>query len=357
MKKIILCSFAMLCLCFNSNSQDRSLIKDTIKLISYEFTKVKNDVLNDSKFLKTVKTDCDGDIISSTSDAFNDFGDLCYSQDPANNFNLTCLNENSEIIWQLDNAPYMETFVAVRINNQNNYLLSIIPEIEDIPNQTSFYVLDIEQGVIIDTVYCEKDIYNVYIEADNSIVFVEDFDNHAYFYHVDHFHSFTDFVEILPHHEVEDTIGSVLNTDIFGQLLTFDSDNQNCEVNLTNGIITLKKDFNNIIESELLLSCTVSDKFQSQDISINILKEMSLNETQHIVSFYPNPASNTIRIFQTNTTFSMLQIFDVSGKLLVEKKLTENEEILDVSTFSNGVYFFNFSVNEVSEMQKIIINR
>lgn len=80
---------------------------------------------------------------------------------------------------------------------------------------------------------------------------------------------------------------------------------------------------------------------------------LSINQ-QNIMSntivAYPNPTSNTINISNryTNNSNKTLEVFDISGKKVIEQKISDNNEIinLDVSDLSSGIYIYK--INGVS---------
>ena len=51
----------------------------------------------------------------------------------------------------------------------------------------------------------------------------------------------------------------------------------------------------------------------------------------------PNPTKGTLLIFNTGKIFGIAKIFDLSGKILLEKSLTK-EMSFELGTFTPGVY-------------------
>lgn len=72
---------------------------------------------------------------------------------------------------------------------------------------------------------------------------------------------------------------------------------------------------------------------------------------------YPNPASSTITIKRNITSPYQLTIFDVSGRLMKEMKITESQMQIDLreENFARGVYVFNFSNDKSTICKKVII--
>lgn len=62
-------------------------------------------------------------------------------------------------------------------------------------------------------------------------------------------------------------------------------------------------------------------------------------------SLYPNPSKNSITISSSDASFAkQIQIFDVSGKLLISKEVSQNKtNTIDATSLSIGVYIVNVS--------------
>lgn len=76
------------------------------------------------------------------------------------------------------------------------------------------------------------------------------------------------------------------------------------------------------------------------------------------ISIFPNPANSNL--FISNNTYLSLDnalIYDVSGRLLLQKDISEfnKTKTIDVSSFSNGLYFINISSSEGSTTKRFIV--
>ena len=70
-----------------------------------------------------------------------------------------------------------------------------------------------------------------------------------------------------------------------------------------------------------------------------IVTGIKSNETINEVVIYPNPSSG--KVFVTDSKIKSFQLFDLQGKLLLEKDfVTENEPIIDFNTFNIKEGFF-----------------
>ncbi|HXU27044.1 MAG TPA: T9SS type A sorting domain-containing protein, partial [Bacteroidia bacterium] len=71
------------------------------------------------------------------------------------------------------------------------------------------------------------------------------------------------------------------------------------------------------------------------------------NNTQ--VKIYPNPAQNKITIDATDVVD--VKLFDMLGKQIT----TSKENQIDISNFTNGIYFIQVKTNTSMSTQKIIV--
>lgn len=76
-------------------------------------------------------------------------------------------------------------------------------------------------------------------------------------------------------------------------------------------------------------------------------------ETDDSISVFPNPAKNQISVNANNTIKSM-QLFDVQGRIINTSLVNDTKTNLDVSMYSNGVYFLQVTTDKGIKTQKII---
>jgi len=78
--------------------------------------------------------------------------------------------------------------------------------------------------------------------------------------------------------------------------------------------------------------------------NINLLNpnQVGIEENTYQFSIYPNPTQEILNINSNSTKEFNVLIYDVTGRIIFESKLPENE-IFDVSSLSKGVYFIAFS--------------
>jgi hypothetical protein len=87
----------------------------------------------------------------------------------------------------------------------------------------------------------------------------------------------------------------------------------------------------------------------------NIIEEFSTNNVELIdvagIAVYPNPASDGFRVSGLKET-SMLCIFDLNGKLLLSKRIVDNEYVF-VNSLPKGVYLVRISSKSAILEKKI----
>lgn len=71
------------------------------------------------------------------------------------------------------------------------------------------------------------------------------------------------------------------------------------------------------------------------------------------ISIYPNPSNNNITIMGSN--WSSVQIFDLNGKIVLSAKGNNlNQQIINIASLDNGVYFLQVLDNKNSYQKKLI---
>lgn len=80
-------------------------------------------------------------------------------------------------------------------------------------------------------------------------------------------------------------------------------------------------------------------------------------DVENLISIYPNPASQSIRVKYDLKAKSELLIYDQLGKQVLQISLDayRKEISIDVTTFNNGIYFFKISGKEFSKVLKFSV--
>ena len=98
-------------------------------------------------------------------------------------------------------------------------------------------------------------------------------------------------------------------------------------------------------------SIQVKYRFGGQDCFL------ALPETPLNYSVYPNPASNLFNInANTNGNAVQVKIFNIMGELVAKETITDGLNTINVSSLTNGVYFYSIIKNsDVIETKKLIV--
>jgi Carbohydrate family 9 binding domain-like/Secretion system C-terminal sorting domain len=108
---------------------------------------------------------------------------------------------------------------------------------------------------------------------------------------------------------------------------------------------------NSYIDASIFGSLTLADE---SNLSTN--ENVVLNEFK----IYPNPFSKTFKIEIPNELVSkstLIKIFDLLGKEILNAELLNNETIIDISNFKSGLYVYKIlAKNEVVANGKLIAN-
>ena len=75
------------------------------------------------------------------------------------------------------------------------------------------------------------------------------------------------------------------------------------------------------------------------------------------INLSPNPASDQLYIDISGNSHPLnMKVFRLDGQLLLQRKIKKPKEVLDVSIFPTGVYFFSFEGKEETITKKIIVS-
>ncbi len=84
-----------------------------------------------------------------------------------------------------------------------------------------------------------------------------------------------------------------------------------------------------------------------------LIDQTQLNEIDNAsILVYPNPTENILHVSWNGINAEEIELMDASGRLLKKEKLFGADHILDVSSFSNGVYFIKFIAGNESYIRK-----
>ena len=135
---------------------------------------------------------------------------------------------------------------------------------------------------------------------------------------------------------------------------------------LAGGIASLKQALPNATNEEIKQFVRMSaSQFNTPDFflgfgipNFELALEIGLSiQEEEFVSFkvFPNPVTTSLNIqIPTSTEPTNLKIYNVLGKLVLEKNITKSQTKLDVSSMASGIYMMSFKSNTGSKTFKLI---
>lgn len=127
--------------------------------------------------------------------------------------------------------------------------------------------------------------------------------------------------------------------------------------------IVLNNAFDNVDEVRFYISAGgyegnqnfTNHSINSIQVSTPILSVTDF-DTNKKLNIYPNPTSNQVNVeFQTDE-IATLEVYDVSGKLLLTELLNHKINTVNLEKLTSGIYFFKISSTEGISTNKIIKN-
>lgn len=78
--------------------------------------------------------------------------------------------------------------------------------------------------------------------------------------------------------------------------------------------------------------------------------------TEGLDTAYPNPTKDNWNFASSNENIKSIQVFDVTGKVILSKIISAKEVTLDASGLSNGIYFAKVATESASATLKLVLN-
>lgn len=92
----------------------------------------------------------------------------------------------------------------------------------------------------------------------------------------------------------------------------------------------------------------------AQDFPVGIADEKSNNMNTLL---YPNPAQNLINIGLGSIDQAEVSIIDISGKAIITKQITANQNSISTETLNNGLYFVQVKAGGKTSIHKLVIQK
>lgn len=74
------------------------------------------------------------------------------------------------------------------------------------------------------------------------------------------------------------------------------------------------------------------------------------------IRVYPNPTNGLLTVSNTSTTGLQISVYDINGRLLLNKNFGQDDNTIDISNFSNGMYLLTIKTDLGEISKKVIKN-
>ena len=96
---------------------------------------------------------------------------------------------------------------------------------------------------------------------------------------------------------------------------------------------------------------TLTQGFQQSGITVTNITELN---TELNVSVFPNPTNEFVKIVSSEDRNYTIQLFNISGKLLVEKEINKTDNTINMNEFTNGTYLLKITNKNETNTYQII---
>lgn len=110
---------------------------------------------------------------------------------------------------------------------------------------------------------------------------------------------------------------------------------------------------------ELIIDNGVNTGSQLKPDYITVYTKTSVRETfaGNGIQLFPNPTSGIIGIRIQKTGSYLVKVRDLTGRTVFEEKQNSSFQTLDMSSYSNGIYFFEIENGEETYFDKIVLRK
>ncbi len=78
------------------------------------------------------------------------------------------------------------------------------------------------------------------------------------------------------------------------------------------------------------------------------------NKPENVVLLYPNPASDVLGVYFTNSEIKLLELFQLDGKLLYSETSISNQVNISVENLPAGMYLLRITENGITSTHKVL---
>ncbi|RPG57772.1 MAG: T9SS C-terminal target domain-containing protein [Flavobacteriales bacterium TMED191] len=146
--------------------------------------------------------------------------------------------------------------------------------------------------------------------------------------------------------------------------------------NTSTTILNLESEFNLITDDLLSNTNSIHSKIAIQDLNNDNLPDVirgnasgglelflansfnisSLNTNLEKIEIFPNPNNGNFNIKLPLNNNGTLTIFSILGKIILNKKITSNKEIYQISNIKSGIYIVSIKTENQTYTKKIVVN-
>lgn len=112
-----------------------------------------------------------------------------------------------------------------------------------------------------------------------------------------------------------------------------------------------------VVNDSIVYVGTYGDGVWQRSIADVLTGTQQISLTSPTFHLYPNPTNNNFIIETSNTGEQQLQVFDITGKLLLTRAIQNNKTTIDASSFAAGVYLVSLKSSEGTATQKLVIEK
>lgn len=85
-----------------------------------------------------------------------------------------------------------------------------------------------------------------------------------------------------------------------------------------------------------------------------LYNRVKTNNFNQIISIYPNPFTQIIKISSSKIERGLIEIFDISGNIVFSRSRIDEEEVIDLEKLNSGIYFVRITGDNNTSTKKII---
>ena len=100
-----------------------------------------------------------------------------------------------------------------------------------------------------------------------------------------------------------------------------------------------------------MTKCETNESEMSETITVEIKSQVDLTEYANRFEVYPNPVENTL-VIETDDIINEVEICNIVGISIMN--LSENYNNIDVTDFSEGVYFIRIRTDKGEVIKRFV---